>query len=46
MRVRDLIPTLLVVVIAIVAPIVDEPDQCPAGTDGPQFLCWLKENPQ
>jgi hypothetical protein len=40
MRVRDLLPAVLVVVLALVAPSFGR-DEC-ASTDGPQFLCYLR----
>lgn len=45
MRPRDLIPSLVVVACAVFGVITDD-DDCPAGTDGPQFACWLEEHPE
>lgn len=44
MRARDLIPTLLVVALAVVVPLLEQPERCPAGTDGPQYACWLEQH--
>ena len=42
MRARHLIPTLVVLVLALLGPALSDPDPC-ASTDGPQFKCWLLE---
>lgn len=41
MTLRHLIPTLAVVIVAILGPALDHPDPC-VSTDGPQFACWLE----
>lgn len=41
MTARHLIPTLVVVALAIAGPALDSPDRC-APSDGPQFACWLE----
>lgn len=43
---KVLIPSALVAVLAVAGPAVDHwsDDRCPAGTDGPQFACWLEEH--
>lgn len=40
---RHLIPSVLVVVLALVGPSIEPVPECPADTDGPQFLCWLRD---
>lgn len=43
MTLRHLIPSLVVVALAILGPATAPDPTCPAGTDGPQFRCWLEE---
>ena len=42
---RVLIPTLVVVLLACLSPLFPNHHHspCPAGTDGPQFLCALQQ---
>jgi hypothetical protein len=41
-RVRHLLPSLLVVALALLGPAFAPADPC-ASTDGPQFQCWLED---
>lgn len=38
----DWIPAVVVIVLAIIGPQLDNDDEC-APSDGPQFKCWLEE---
>jgi hypothetical protein len=42
---RHLIPSVVVVVLALIGPSFEPADMCPAPTDGPQFACWLRSSP-
>lgn len=39
---RNLIPIGVVLICSIVGPVMDH-HECPTGTDGPQFRCWLQQ---
>lgn len=41
---RHLIPSALVVVLALIGPSIAPVSECPADTDGPQFACWLRDH--
>jgi len=41
-RALDLIPSLVVLMLAVVGPVTDvDDDQCQT-SDGPQYACWLE----
>lgn len=49
MRLRHLLPALLAASLAAAGPLLPGGGggaECPAGSDGPQFRCWLEQSGQ